>query len=89
MNTILAELRAKSQITLPKELVDKLGLTEGDKLELFEKDGTICIMPVAVYPKRYIDELKSEIEATKEKIASGEQPVFDTVDALLAMLEET
>ncbi len=85
---MLVELRTKSQITLPKELTEKLGLSEGDKLELFEKDGTICIMPVAVYPKRYIDELKSEIEATKEKIASGEQPVFDTVDALLAMLED-
>ena len=85
---MLVELRTKSQITLPKELVEKLGLSEGDKLELFEKDGTICIMPVAVYPKRYLNELKSEIKATKEKIASGEQPVFDTVDALLAMLEE-
>ena len=85
---MLAELRAKSQITLPKELVDKLGLSEGDKLELFEKDGTIHIVPVVVYPKKYLDELKDEIEATKAKIASGEQPVFDTVDTLLARLEE-
>jgi AbrB family looped-hinge helix DNA binding protein len=85
---MLAELRSKSQITLPKDLVEKIGLSEGDKLELFEKDGTICIVPVAVYPKSYIDELKNEIEATKEKIAFGEQPIFDTVDALLTMLEE-
>jgi len=85
---MLAELRAKSQITLPKELVDKLGLSEGDKLELFEKDGTICIVPVVVYPKKYLDELKDEIEATKAKIASGEQPVFNSLDTLLARLEE-
>ncbi|MPN52296.1 hypothetical protein SDC9_199952 [bioreactor metagenome] len=85
---MLAELRAKSQVTIPKELVDKMGLSEGDKLDIFEKDGTICIMPVAVYPKKYIDELRAEIEQTKVKIASGKQPVFDNVDALFAKLEE-
>lgn len=85
---MLAELRSKSQITIPKELVDRLGLSEGDKLDIFEKDGVICIMPVAVYPKKYLDELRKEIEQTKTKIASGEQPVFDNVDALFAKLEE-
>jgi len=86
---MLAELRAKSQITIPKELVDKLGLSEGDKLDLYEKDGMIYIMPVVVYPKKYIDKLREEIEDTKVKIASGEKPVFDSVDALFAKLEES
>lgn len=85
---MLAELRSKSQITIPKELVDKLGLSEGDKLDISERDGIICIMPVAVYPKKYLDELREEIEQTKIKIASGEQPIFDNVDALFAKLEE-
>ncbi len=85
---MLAELRSKSQVTIPKELVDKMGLSEGDKLDIFEKDGTICIMPVVVYPKKYLDELKAEIEETKAKLASGRQPAFDNVDALFAKLEE-
>lgn len=85
---LLAELRAKSQITIPKELVDKMGLSEGDKLEIYEKNGMICITPVVVYPKKYLDELREEIEETKTKIAAGEQPVFDNVDALFAKLEE-
>ena len=84
---MLAQLRAKSQITIPKYLVDKLGLSEGDKLDFYEKDGVICIMPVVVYPKKYLDELREEIEETKIKIVSGEQPVFDNVDALFAKLE--
>ena len=84
---MLAELRQKSQITIPKELIVKLGLSEGDKLDVFEKDGTICMMPVAVYPKKYLDELRDEINEAKAKIASGEQPVFDNVDALFAKLE--
>ena len=85
---MLAELRPKSQITIPKELVEKLGLSEGDKLEIYEKDGVICIMPVSVYPKKYLDELRDEIEETKAKIASGKQPVFDNIDALFKKLEE-
>lgn len=84
---MLAELRQKSQITIPKEIIVKLGLSEGDKLDIFERDGTICMMPVVVYPKKYLEKLRGEIDEAKVKIASGEQPVFDSVDALFAKLE--
>ena len=57
---MLTELRTKSQITIPKDIVMKMGLREGDKLEIVEKDGVIELMPVAVYPKKYLDELRSE-----------------------------
>ena len=85
---MLAELRQKSQITIPKEIIAKLGLSEGDKLDIFEKDGSICIMPVVVYPKKYLNELRGEIDDVKTKIASGEQPVFDGVDAIFDKLEK-
>lgn len=84
---MLAELRQKSQITIPKEFIVKLGLSEGDILDISLKDGAICIMPVTVYPQKYLNELKEEIEELKTKIASGEQPVFDNVDALFDKLE--
>lgn len=84
---MLAELRQKSQVTIPNEIIVKLGLSEGDKLEVFEKDGTIFLMPVVVYPKTYLSELKEEISDIKAGIASGEQPVFDSVDALFDKLE--
>ncbi len=85
---MLAELRQKSQITIPKEITVKLGLVEGDKFEIIEKDGTIMLIPVAIYPKRYIDDLHAEIENVKSKLAAGEQPVFDNIDDLFASLEE-
>lgn len=84
---MLAELRQKSQITIPKEIIVKLGLSEGDKLDIFEQDGTIYMLPVVVYPKKYLNELREEIEEVKAKITTGEQPVFDSVDALFAKLE--
>lgn len=79
---MLTELRQKSQITIPKEIIAHLGLTEGDALDISERDGIICLTPVAVYPKSYLNELRQEIDAIKKKIASGEQPIFDNVDAL-------
>lgn len=84
---MLAELRQKSQVTIPKEIIIKLGLSEGDKLDIFEKDGAICIMPVVVYPKKYVDELREELDDIRAKIACGEQPVFDSVDSLFDKLE--
>lgn len=67
-NKILTELRTKSQITIPKGIVKKLNLNEGDKLEIYEKDGEIRIVPVAVCPVGYLEELealKSELELLK------------------------
>lgn len=84
---MLSELRTKSQITIPKEIVKNLGLSEGDKLEIFEKDGMICIIPVIVYPKGYIDSLHQEIKELQADIASGKKPVFDNIDALFDNLE--
>ena len=84
---MITELRKKSQVTIPKELVMKLGLKEGDKLEVIERNGTIQIMPVAVYPKKYLDELKEEINDIRARIHAGEQPMFDSVDELFAQLD--
>ena len=85
---MLAELRTKSQITIPKDIVASLGLSEGDKLEIYEKDGTIYMVPVAVYPKKYIEELHSEMKQIKEDIDSVKRPVFNNIDDLMKNLEE-
>ncbi len=85
---MIATLRKKSQITLPSEIVTKLGLSEGDQLDVREENGTIILFPMAVYPTKYIEDLKREVNEIKAKIASGEQPVFDTVDELFDSLEK-
>ena len=81
--------RTKSQITLPKDIVKALGLSEGDKLDIFERDGIIYMRPVAVYPKSYVEDLQNEIAQLKADIRAGKQPTFDSIDALIEGLEET
>ena len=84
---MLIELRPKSQITIPKEIILRLGLTSGDKLDVIEKDGVISLIPVIVYPKKYVDELHNEINDLKSDIAKGKKPIFDSIDTLFDKLE--
>lgn len=84
---MLIKLRQKGQITIPKEIINKLGLSIKDQLEIVEKNGTIYMIPVVTYPKSYLNKLKNEIVDVKDKIAVGEQPTFDSVDALFDKLK--
>ncbi|MGV8145095.1 MAG: AbrB/MazE/SpoVT family DNA-binding domain-containing protein [Alkaliphilus sp.] len=84
---MLTEFRKKSQITIPKDVVVKLGLKEGDKLEITERDGTIRIIPVVVYSKKYLVELKKEIFDVKAKIKSNDHLIFANVDDLFKQLD--
>lgn len=54
---MLAEIRGRSQITIPSDIIKKLGITEGDKFEITEKEGGIFLCPVVIYPKNKIEKL--------------------------------
>ena len=59
---MLAEIRGRSQITIPSEIIKKLGISEGDKFEIMERDGGIFLCPVVVYPKDKIAKILKESE---------------------------
>lgn len=65
----------------------KLGLKEGDKLEITERDGIIRIIPVVVYSKKYLAELNKEIDDIKSKIESIDHLIFDNVEELFERLD--
>ena len=73
---MLIEMRARSQITLPNEVIKSLGITEGDKFEVMERDGGIFLCPVVVYPKAKLERI-AQIIKDHEKYPSA---VFDTVE---------
>ncbi len=85
---MLVELKAKSQVTIPKEIVSLMNLSQGDKFEIIEESGRIVLIPLEVYPKNVIDELKASVEEIKATIDNGERPVFDSIDALFEELDK-
>lgn len=84
---MIAELREKGQITIPKEIVKALALSKGDRFEVIEKDGAIMLVPVVVYPKNYVDSIRSELHETIAKYEAGELTAFDDIDNMLNSLE--
>lgn len=85
---MLVELKAKSQVTIPKEIVSLMNLSQGDKFEIIEESGRIVLIPLEVYPKNVIDELKASVKEIKASIDNGERPVFDSIDALFDELDK-
>ena len=80
------EMRSKSQITVPREVVSELNLSEGDKFEVRVKNGMIFLIPVAVYPKSYVAALEKAAAETAEQYKRGELAAFDSPDDLIAAL---
>ncbi len=78
---MLTELRSRSQLTIPAEIIKSLGLSEGDKFEVVEKDGGIFLCPVVVYAKDKLQKLaelikSSEIEATNQSAYDDVKTMF-------------
>lgn len=86
---MVIELRKKSQITIPKEIINELELKEGDHLDLTVKDGMIIIEPVALYSKPYIEKLENIVKRINEDPTTNSSGPFKTVEDAIAYLEET
>lgn len=85
---MLVELKGKSQVTIPKNIVSSLNLSQGDQFEIVEENGKIILIPVAVYPEHVISQLKESVNEIKESIKKGEQPLFDNLDILFEELDK-
>ena len=85
---MLVELKAKSQVTIPKDIVNSMELSQGDQFEVMEDNGKIVLVPVAVYPEHVIKNLKAEVKEIKAAIKNGEKPVFDSIDSLFEELDK-
>ena len=85
---MLIELRKKSQITIPKEIVNELNLEEKDQLEISVRNGVIMIEPVAVYSKSYIQRLEDTVMRINEDSSKYNVGPFKSVEEVISYLEE-
>lgn len=79
---MLVEVRGRSQITIPSEIIKKLGISEGDKLEIIEKDGGIYLCPVVVYPKEKLVKVAQILRESNADYLTKKE--FDTVEDMFA-----
>lgn len=79
---MLAEIRGRSQITIPSEIIKRMGISEGDKFEIIEKDGGIFLCPVVVYPKDKLIKIAKMIKNAEPQL--NEQQGFESVEDLFA-----
>ena len=79
---MLAEIRGRSQVTIPAEIVKKLGIAEGDKFDITEKDGGIFMCPVVIYPKDKIAKVAKLVKDAEEETAK--QTAFESVEDMFA-----
>lgn len=85
---MIIDLRKKSQITIPKEIVNELDLHEGDPLDISVKDGAMIIEPVAVYSKSYIEKLEETVMRINEEPSKYNVGPFHSVEEAINYLEE-
>ena len=73
--TIPLPLSRRGQITLPKEVREKLGLRPGDVLLLKVEEGRLVLEPALllsyeVYSEERLEEFRKAAEATPEEVAA-------------------
>jgi antitoxin MazE len=82
---MITQLRRRSQITLPSDVVKKMRLQEGDNLDIAIEEDKIVIKPVIVIDRSQAwfwskDWQKKELEVDKQKKGGKIQKVSDKKD---------
>ena len=79
---MLAEIRGRAQITIPSEIIKKLGISEGDKFDIMERDGGIFLCPVVVYPKDKIAKIAKILKESENDTKT--RTAFESVEDMFS-----
>ncbi len=85
---MLTEIRSRSQITIPSEIIKKLNLKQGDTLDVDVEGNQIVIRPVIAIPKDQAyfwtkewqseeKQIQSDIENNNIKPAKSKDELFE------------
>jgi len=87
---MLVNLKTKSQVTIPKQIVRKLNLKPGDKLEFRLDDDKIIIKPVAIIDRSqawfYTPEWQEGEKEVDSQIREGKIHSAEDLDELYKKL---
>ena len=88
---MITQLREKSQITIPKEVIKKLKLKAGDSIDIDVEDNKIILKPVVVVPKDqawfWSREWQQDEKQADKDITNGKTKKFNSVQELFDDLD--
>ena len=74
-------------MTLPHDVADELGVTDGDEFLIELKDGSLTLHPALTIPRDeaylFTSEWQTVLRNAEMELASGDYVEFDNVDDLL------
>jgi AbrB family looped-hinge helix DNA binding protein len=83
---MITQLREKSQITIPKEVIRKLNLKAGDSIDIDIEDNKIILKPVVVIPKDqawfWSNEWQQNEKQADKDIKNGKTKKFNSAQEL-------
>lgn len=87
---MLVNLKSKSQVTIPKPIVEQLNLKPGDKLEFTMEEDRIIIKPVVIIDRAqawfYTSEWQEGEKKVDKQIKEGKIHSTESLDALYKKL---
>ena len=87
---MLIKFKQKSQVTIPKALVEELGLKVGDKLDIDIEDRKLVITPVVIIPKSqewfYTPEWQAKEKEVNKQLEEGRLNIADSKEELYRAL---
>ena len=85
---MLTELKDKSQVTIPKSIVNELGLKRGDMFDVVVDNGAVMFIPVVVYPKAKAERLEELAKAARDSTKTENATIYDDVEDLISDLHK-
>ncbi len=89
---MIAKLRQKSQVTIPAEILKKLKIKTGDKLEFSVREGKMIVQPVVTVPREqawfWNEKWQMEEKIVDEQIKAEHVDSFDNIDELIEDLDK-
>jgi len=86
---MLTKMKEKSQVTIPKPLVDDLGLKPGDSLDAFVTDGAITLVPMELFPRPVIKKVIANVSAAEKDITAREKALRNIRELFGSMSDTT
>jgi len=89
---MISQMRDRSQITIPVEIMKQLNLKTGDNIDISLEDGAIVIKPVVIVPKDqawfWSKEWQKEEKEADEDIKTGRVRSADSLEDLMGKLKD-